>query len=361
MRFYLAISILGLAACVDEPTTFVDEALARRTTPVLTPQSSGTTVRLQSIAPISERVAWISGASGTVLRTTDAGATWELHVVPGAETLAFRDIHAVDDRTAWVLTNNGGPDARIYKTIDAGATWTLEFTSPIANTFYDCFAFWTPRRAIAIPDAENGRFDVVRMEDGQTWDNIGDLFPAGQPGEGLFPTSGNCVTTFGRHRAWAVLAGASPSRVVATGDDGDTWASFPIPIPGGPTSGGMNVRFRDPHHGIVSGGDVTRPADLQINFARSHDGGQTWDVAASAPFPGAAYGLSYALDEDDEDDDCGTAVFAAGPGGAAWSRDEGDNWELLAGAATGYFSVEMASRHRGWLVGNGGAITRIDL
>jgi photosystem II stability/assembly factor-like uncharacterized protein len=354
MRFLLVTSLL--VACVDPPTVSVEQAVGHA--PVLTPQASGTTVRLQSIAPVGDRVAWVSGASGTVLRTTDAGATWEVHVVPGAETLAFRDIHADDELTAWVLTNNGGPNARIYKTIDAGATWTLEFGSPIANTFYDCFAFWSPHRAIAVPDAENGRFDVVRMTDGHTWENIGDAFPAGQPGEGLFPTSGNCVTTFGGQRAWAVLAGASPSRVVATDDGGDSWASFAIPIPGGPTSGGMNVRFRDAHHGIVSGGDVTRPTQPQVNFARSHDGGQSWELAGSTPFPGAAYGLSYALDDDD---DCDAAVFAAGPGGAAWSRDEGDTWESLAGATTGYFSVEMASRHRGWLVGAGGSITRIDL
>jgi hypothetical protein len=88
------------------------------------------------------------------------------------------------------------------------------------------------------------------------------------------------------------------------------------------------------------------------------DGGRSWELATSAPFPGAAYGLSYALDDDDG---CSAAVFAAGPGGAAWSRDEGNTWESLAGATTGYFSVEMANRHRGWLVGAGGSITRIDL
>ncbi|MEJ7596661.1 MAG: YCF48-related protein [Kofleriaceae bacterium] len=362
MRNHLA-SVLALtsqlAGCaVDDPDDTTIDQESRTGVPVLTPQTSGTLARLQSIAPINDRIAWVSGSAGTILRTTDGGETWEPRGIPGTETLAFRDIHAVSRDIAFVLTNNGGPNARIYKTVDGGLTWTLQFQSPIENTFYDCFAFWSPRHAIAIPDAEDGRFDVVRMTDGASWENIGDGFPAGQAGEGLFPTSGNCVTTLGANRAWAVLAGASPSRVVSTRDGGDTWDSHPIPIPGGPSGGGMNVLFRDRHHGVVSGGDVATPTVFQDNFARTSDGGVTWTLGTPAPFPGAAYALSYVPPGGGCPDH---TVFAAGPSGAAWSRDEGDTWELVPGAATGYFSVEFASHRRGWLVGRTGTITRIDL
>ena len=185
--------VIGFAAlttsCGDgvrQPSSSIasrGEAVAL-TTPTLTPQVSGTTVRLDSVAAVNERVVWASGRSGTVVRTTDGGATWEVHVIPGAETLAFRDIHAVNEDIAFVLTNNGGPNARIYKTEDGGQTWQLQFQSPIANTFYDCFAFWTPHSAIAIPDAEDGRFDVIRMTDGHTWENVGDLFPPDSPARG---------------------------------------------------------------------------------------------------------------------------------------------------------------------------------
>lgn len=360
MRILPLFSLFVVALCgcaVDDDRASLTQDLGSRT-PVLTPQTSGTLARLQSIAPINEQIVWVSGAAGTILRTTDGGETWEPRGIPGTEALAFRDIHAVSADIAFVMTNNGGPNARIYKTVDGGLSWTLQFQSPIDGVFYDCFAFWNQHRGIAVPDAEFGRFEVIRMTDGSTWENIGDRFPAGQAGEGLFPTSGNCVTTLGQHRAWAVLAGASPSRVVLTTDGGDSWSSHPIPIPGGPSGGGMNVLFRDRDHGIVSGGEVTTPTVQQENFARTSDGGLTWTLATPAPFPGAAYALTYVPHGGCAGD---RTVFAAGPSGAAWSRDEGDTWELVPNAATGYFGVEFASHRRGWLVGRDGKITRIDL
>ncbi len=339
------------------------------TTPTLTPQVSGTTVRLDSVAAVNERVAWASGRSGTVVRTTDGGATWEVHVIPGAETLAFRDIEAVNENVAFVLSNNGGPNARIYKTEDGGQTWTLQFQSPIANTFYDCFAFWTPHSAIAIPDAENGRFDVIRMTDGHTWENIGDLFPPGQPGEGLFPASGTCIATRGGRRAWAVTGGGAKARVIVTTDRGDTWTSYDIPMGGTPSSGGLSILFRDNRHGILGGGEVAAPTVPQANnFARSSDGGKTWALATPAPFPGPIFGLGYAThgggESDDEgasDDDSGhhVTIVATGVGGTAWSPDEGDSWEALP-VTPGFVSVSFASERTGWLVGTSGRILRID-
>ena len=56
----------------------------RHDAPTLTPQSSGTTQRLQAISPVNNRVAWASGTGGTFTVTTDGGATWHAGVVPGA-------------------------------------------------------------------------------------------------------------------------------------------------------------------------------------------------------------------------------------------------------------------------------------
>jgi photosystem II stability/assembly factor-like uncharacterized protein len=70
-------------------------------------QTSGVTVRLRGVSAVSERIAWASGADSTVLRTSDGGATWrKLTVIPdAADRVDFRDIDAIDARTAYVLSN----------------------------------------------------------------------------------------------------------------------------------------------------------------------------------------------------------------------------------------------------------------
>src|SRR5262249_19412144 len=109
---------------------------------IWTAQSSGVTVRLRGISAVGDTVAWASGARGTILRTTDGGTTWTKLAVPDADALDFRDIDAVDARTAYVLSIGKGAASRIYKTTDAGAHWDRQFVATEPDAFLDAMAFW---------------------------------------------------------------------------------------------------------------------------------------------------------------------------------------------------------------------------
>src|SRR4051812_2612348 len=327
--------------------------------PVLTPQTSGTTSRLQAVSPVDASVVWASGLDGRFAVTTDGGSTWHTGVVAGAETLQFRDVQGVSDRVAYLLASGTGSASRIYKTENGGASWTLQFQAPDdPSYFYDCFAFWTPKRGITMADAINaqGRFPAIRTTDGKNWTGISLVAP--QTDEGAFAASGTCVATQGGQRAWIVTTN---SRVFATHDGGDSWAAYTTPIAGGTgTAGLFSVAFRDARHGLVGGGDFVGTAVVS-NVARSSDFGKTWQLTrAHAPVPGALFGLAYAQRHDDDDeDDRAPRVVATGPGGAAWTADEGDSWTLLPGV-TGFWAVAFANEHTGWLVGTQGRILRID-
>ena len=321
--------------------------------PTLTPQQSGTTNRLQAISPVSPRVVWASGVGGTFVLTTDGGDTWQAGVVPGAEALQFRDVEGVSAKVAYLMSAGPGADSRVYKTEDGGETWALQFQNEDPAAFYDCFAFWTPKHGITFSDAVNGRFPVIRTTDGETWQDIGDQLPTGQAGEAAFAASGTCVTVQGGKRAWIATGGAAEARVLATIDGGDTWATYGTPIvQGTAVSGGFSVDFRDPFHGILGGGDLDAPDDLSDNVARSSDGGKTWTLATGTPFPGAVFGLSYVRGLGQ------TTVVATGPGGAAWSPDEGTTWVSLPGVLD-FWAVAFASPQAGWLVGTEGRILKI--
>jgi photosystem II stability/assembly factor-like uncharacterized protein len=86
-----------------------------------TPQASGVTGRLRGVSAPSARVAWASGAGGTVLLTTDGGRGWRVRPVPGAAALDFRDVDAFDERVAYVLSIGPGAAGRIARLdLDAG-------------------------------------------------------------------------------------------------------------------------------------------------------------------------------------------------------------------------------------------------
>ncbi len=342
-----------------------------RHAPVLTPQQSGTTNRLQAVSPVSPRVVWASGVAGTWVKTTDGGETWQTGVVGGAETLQFRDVQGVSDKVAYLLSAGTGTDSRIYKTEDGGASWSLQFQNQDPNAFYDCFAFWTPKRGITTSDSVNGRFPAIRTTDGETWNDIGDRLPAAQPGEASFAASGTCVATEGKRHAWIATGGAAKARILATTDGGDSWEAYDTPtVQGTPTSGVFTVDFRDERHGILGAGELAAPTAFADTVARSQDGGKSWQLVSRPPFPGAVYGLSYVRDvrrfgeADDHfgDDERGNRderrVVITGPAGAAWTPDEGDTWLSLPGVAN-YWAVAFANHESGWLVGTEGRILKI--
>ncbi len=109
--------------------------------PSWTAQSSGVTSRLRGVSAVNERVVWASGSQGTVIRSQDGGTSWQRLTVPDAEKLDFRDVDAVDERTAYVLSIGNGDASRIYKTSDAGATWTLQFRNEDPKAFFDAMTF----------------------------------------------------------------------------------------------------------------------------------------------------------------------------------------------------------------------------
>src|SRR3954463_13973607 len=332
-----------------------------QTRPTFTPQSSGTAATLIGLSPVNANVVWTSGTGGTFSVTTDGGNHWHTGVVPGAETLPFRDVQGISDKVAYLLSIGSGTDSRIYKTIDGGATWTALFVNQNPDGFYDCFAFWNSKRAVVMGDSINGRFPILRTTDGATFHDIGDNVPPALPGEAGFASSGTCIATQGGKRAWFTTGGVTPARVIATTDGGDTWNAYPTPLVSGPPAGGFSIAFHDAKHGILGGGDLGNPTGVSNNFARTSDGGVTWTLTNPAPINEAIFGLAYAdggAADNDGDGRAGHIVVATGRKGTAWSPDEGNTWVPLPNLV-GLWTVAFANPKAGWLAGSNGQIVKV--
>lgn len=318
-------------------------------------QTSGVSVRLRGVSAVNRRVAWASGASGTYARTTDGGRTWRVGVVPGAEGLDFRDVDAFDADTAYLLAIGEGESSRIYKTVDGGAHWTLQFQNRRASAFFDCMAFWTRARGLAISDPVEGRFLVVTTDDGgRTWkESSASGMPAALAGEGGFAASGTCVAAFGASDAWFGTGGPAGARVFRSHDGGRSWEVSTTPLATGKAAGVFSLSFWDAARGAIVGGDYTLEKESAGNAAVTDDGGQSWRAVAGRRPEG--YRSCVARVHGTR----GPTLVAVGPSGSDYSVDGGRTWTLLG--SEGFHALSVARGGEvAWAVGEQGRIARLD-
>ncbi len=321
---------------------------------VAIPQESGISVRLQAVSAAGNGVVWVSGLGGTYGLSVDSGKSWRSGVVPGAEKLELRDIHAFDERTLYALSSGTGDQSRIFKTTDGGASWSLQIVNPDAQGFFDCFSFWDAEHGLLYGDSVAGELVLFETSDGKTWTRLpAERLPRARPGEGGFAASGTCLVTVGESTAY-VGTGAGSSRVLRTSDRGRSFQAFETPIVSAAATAGItSLSFWDEESGIAVGGDIAAPDVVQNNVVVLSDGGRGARLAAPPTFSGAIYGVACVP---------GTSppmVLAVSPKGASYSIDSARTWVSLS--KDSYWSVGFHPSGVGWMVGPEGRISRLEL
>jgi photosystem II stability/assembly factor-like uncharacterized protein len=132
--------------------------------------NSGTLAWLYSIYFVNQNKGWIAGSQGTLLETTDGGATWKTSPKFTGDTI--RDIYFSDEQTGWILCErnifNAGTlsPSYILKTNNGGQTWnqvTLDGDGKerLSRIFFSTDGFG---RAVG----ESGTFYAMQ-DDRNTW------------------------------------------------------------------------------------------------------------------------------------------------------------------------------------------------
>jgi photosystem II stability/assembly factor-like uncharacterized protein len=318
-----------------------------------TPQKSNTSASLHGLSIVNANVVWASGTGGTFVRTTDQGATWQAGVVPGGESLDFRNVYGVDAKTAYLMSIGNGNESRIYKTTDAGKSWSLQYTERNPKAFLDCMAFWNATRGIVVGDAVDGHAELLTTSDGGAhWNPLRPLsIPAAQAGEGS-PASGTCIATYSERKgntetwhAWFVTENAS--RVFHTADVGKTWTASETPLVTGLNQGVFSIAAQNADRLAIVGGDYDQPQMVKSNSAYSDDGGRTWKESTHRP---NGYRWCVAIVPDTP----GPTAFSVGPTGMDYSIDGGKNWSQTNEMSAN--TIAFADAHHGWAVGRNGLI-----
>jgi photosystem II stability/assembly factor-like uncharacterized protein len=337
----LSIVLLGLTVLASTA------AFSTHRGPAWQLSDTGTTARFRGLAPVSDRVAWVAGSEGTILRTTDGGRNWASVGPADAAALQFRDIEAFDARSAVALTIGNGTDSRLYATSDAGHTWTETFRNEDPDAFYDCVTFLDRRHGLALSDPVDGKFRILATSDGgRTW---AVRSPTGMPealaGEFAFAASGTCLVSAGG-RAWFATGGGATSRVFTSSDAGRSWSVVSTPVPSGASAGIYSLAFRDREHGLAVGGDYAAPTAAPDGAAYLR--GRTWTVARTVPgeYRSGAAWIGR-----------GPGALAVGPTGSDVSLDAGKTWKRFD---TGSFdAVLCASDGSCWASGEQGRVAKL--
>jgi len=310
-------------------------------------QTTDTTAQLRGISAAGSTIAWASGSKGTYLRTTNGGQTWQSRGVPGASSLDFRDVEAIDSKTAYLLATAG----KIYKTIDGGRRWSLQYNNTAQGVFLDAFAFWDARHGIVLGDPINDSFLLLTTSNGgATWTRVPTpAIPPAIKGEAAFAASGTCIAVEGKTNVWFATGGKA-ARVFRSTDRGRTWKVSNTPVISGEDSTGIfSIAFKDAKNGFVVGGDYRKPAALGDNAASTTDGGVTWKLVEGPRPNGFRSCVEYVGPT--------STLITVGEKGCDYSTDGGASWKSFG--KEGYHSLSLSRSRAGWAVGADGRIAAI--
>ncbi len=312
---------------------------------------TNTDASLRGLFVVNENVVWASGSKGTVLVSTDGGENWNVNNIEGAEENDFRSIHAWDKNRAMVF-GVAGPTFG-YLTENGGESWEVVFQDSTKGLFFNSLKFADDKNGLAVSDPINGKFFVIRTEDGgKKWERVAEI-PDAVEGEANFAASNSCIGFLPSGKAW-IATGGKVARVFYSDDFGKSWKVSETPIVHGQSSSGIfSISFKNDNEGIIIGGIFDKP-ELNINIAAfTTDGGKTWVPAETMP---KEYRSCVQFVSNKKE----SFFFTTGKTGFDSSVDGGKNWNLVG--ENGYYTFRaVPGKLIGFVAGDNGRIGRVEI
>jgi len=287
-------------------------------------QNSGTTQQLNAVSFTTTDIGTVVGNGGTILRTTDAGATW----VPQTCGLSVNllDVSFYNDTIGVAV----GHEGTIIATTNGGDTWNIAQTGWMTSYYGTHMVTSTLGFAVGV----NTIFQPLVTKTNNGWNSFHHVvFYLEQGG------SYHEATLRGVHFVNASIGFATASvwngegAIVRTTNSGGSWSTIYW------TSTALyDVHFPTTTTGYAAGND--------FNIHKTTDGGDTWTVLSCSQKIHDIWFVS---------ENIGTAVGDIGvilrteDGGVTWSsQDSGTSLDLN--------DVTFLDEHAGFIVGDNGVI-----
>jgi len=302
-------------------------------------QNSGVIQPLNSIHFVDASVGWIVGDAGTILDTTDSGASWTAH--PGVTTQNLNDVYFVDGQHGWAVGDNN----TVLATTDGGSSWSAQ--TPTVSEHWHGVYFTDLNHGWIVGTYGN----IQRTTDGgQTWTY---QYSAGTTVDLLDITFGDA------DNGWIVgRPNSTESTILYTADGGASWLPQHIPLSGGYS--GVDrplyaVSAVDGNRAWVAGSNLAQ--EVSEDFYRqervwsifaTEDGGATWTHQAGDRFP-FLRGVEFV--------DLNHGFAVGGDGTMLETTDGGATWQHRLLRDTGWWDdVDFANANIGWIIGRYGTV-----
>jgi photosystem II stability/assembly factor-like uncharacterized protein len=217
-------------------------------------------------------VGYVAGQAGTILKTTNGGAKWEVQLGGDRESGAkeIRDLRFVDEQHGWATQQASGGESSLMKTTD-GEAWQL---AGVISEHYADLAFTAAATGVYLMGDK-----IFLTEDaGKTWRSTG-TYTVKAEVDGLSRTLA-CefyqVTFPSPAVGYALATVRNPemAAVFKTTDQGQSWAV--VSTIAGESGRRGEISFIDDNTGYLRG--------YSGKFFRSTDGGRTWAGVAGLTF-----------------------------------------------------------------------------
>ena len=322
----------GTGSCVVTMTAAksVDAAFTIRPN-IWTPQTSGSTKKLQSVDFISPTQGWAVGDGdfsvgevGRIYGTTDGGATWTKQLSSFAGQVMGVDF--VDASHGWAAGGYGFA----YRTSDGGATWT-QSSMGTGNFIWDvAFADLTHGWAVG-----NAGTIMSTSDGGLTWT----AQSSGAPSYDCFHVDAVSAT-----KVWVSCFGGL---ALTTNNGGTNWTAV-FPFGNNYNFTLTSVDFIDDQQGWISS---------SFDIRKTTDGGLTWTALPASQL----WSISDIVRTD------ALHGWAIGAGGftpnqyamIAATSDGGQTWTTQVTQSNGYPALRggaFADGNHGWAVGENGTV-----
>jgi photosystem II stability/assembly factor-like uncharacterized protein len=292
---------------------------------------SKTTSNLNKIFFVNSQKGWIIGNGGTILYSSDEGNSWDKQTSTLSE--AYNDVYFTDSFNGWIASSNGINGALLHTT-NGGMDWTIQYNNLPHNL--TSIVFIDTNQGFAVGDY--GLY-LRTTNGGDTW-SVSSI--------NYSPRSVS-INFSDNLNGWI---GTLSSALFFTTDGGNSWDYVDLNQfkNGEAISSIRDAKFFDKFNGIVIGkGEDTGNLYANGKIFYTSDSGATWnDVSKSAlPVNSVANGGS------------GKWWISGDNGLIAKTTDNGNSWINFNKGNTAFLlSLSFIDENNGWVSGISGEILR---